>query len=154
MPLDDDSKYVTTYLENIRITIEGPKCRFEANTDSEGRYRITGLSPGRYKVRADLPEHLHVHSSGEVEVVDRGCAEVDFPVHVDGQISGLVTIVPSISPDLELEVEVFWPDGTPADTVAVTLHAGGPSFHNTGDRASKLRPGVYRSQVSKAAATG
>jgi hypothetical protein len=91
MPLDDDSKYVTTYLENIRITIEGPKCRFEANTDSEGRYRITGLSPGRYKVRADLPEHLHVHSSGEVEVVDRGCAEVDFPVHVDGQISGLVT---------------------------------------------------------------
>jgi hypothetical protein len=45
---------------------------------------------------------------------------------------------------LELEVEVFWPDGTPAETVAVTLHAGGPSFHNTGDRASKLRPGVYR----------
>jgi hypothetical protein len=34
--------------------------------------------------------------------------------------------LPSFSPDLEFEVEVVWPDGSPASTAGVVLHGDGP----------------------------
>jgi hypothetical protein len=52
--------------------------------------------------------------------------------------------VPFVATDLEAEVEVYWPNGTPADTVALVLHSNAPSFHITTDRSTQVRPGVYR----------
>jgi hypothetical protein len=240
MNLLKDDEYTRSYPENIRITIEGSSGNFVASTGSDGRYRLSGLSPGRYNIRAELPENLDPPTPREVEVSDRGCAEVDFNFRAGGQISGLVAdkegrpipnikvdiiaadssqesapkgkrihtydqghymlnwlppgkyylgigligaqsgkcayprtyfpgvsdrskaeiivlrsgqklenlniTAPSIPPDLEveLEVEVVWPDGTPLDTGGVTLHPNGHSFPITTEGFTKVSPGVYR----------
>lgn len=237
MKLQNRDESIRNALQNIRITADSPSSHFEALTDKDGRYQITGLPPGRYKVQAELAENQDTQKEYEVDVVDRGCAKADFYVYLRGQISGLIAdehgnpipnivveiisaedaqksapkgktiftndrgkymldwlpperyylgiglnaqsdkcsyprtyfpgvsqlsdaeiidllpgqklenrniIAPSFTPDLEIEVEVVWPDGTPLETGAVILHPSGHTFPITPDRATKIGPGVYR----------
>ena len=234
-PLNDESRFTLTPLQEIEITIEGEGRHLQAKSDGDGRYQVPGLAAGSYTVRANLPENVSLYSQLDIQVVDRGCAVADFYALVDGQISGKVVdsegspvprirvdvvavkdgrqaasqgrwsytdpyggytlnslppgsyylgvnltgafcryprvyypdsadtymakpitlseaqkldkrdiTVPFVRTDLEAEVEVRWPDGSPADTVAIVLHSQGPSYHVTTDRASRVRPGVYR----------
>jgi len=78
-------------LEGMSITVEGGGTRREARTDAQGRYRLTGLSPGTYKVTLRLPDELTTYQSErEVNVADRGCAAVNFEVSDNGRIGGRV----------------------------------------------------------------
>jgi hypothetical protein len=220
MPLSFDNKYQETYLDNIKITIEGNGRRFETTTNKEGYYQVGGLPPGQYNVKADISDGQSSYSQLTVNVVDRGCAARDFYLHVNGQISGRVfdekdnplpnikvdiisakdaqdlspkgkwgytdkdghykidglplgdyylgvglvgansnlcpyprvflsdfgdakkpkvvsleegqkiedqnISLPSFTPDLEFEVEVIWPDGSPVEASVVMLHGDGP----------------------------
>jgi hypothetical protein len=90
MPLSFDNKYQETYLDNIKITIEGNGRRFETTTNKEGYYQVGGLPPGQYNVKADISDGQSSYSQLTVNVVDRGCAARDFYLHVNGQISGRV----------------------------------------------------------------
>jgi hypothetical protein len=113
-------------------------------TDNDGRYTLDSLPPGTY--------YLGVNLSGlfcpypRVYYPGSGDASTAKPLTV-GEAQKLdrrdIT-VPFMASDLEAEVEVLWPDGSPADTAVVELHTDGPSFHLTTNRSSKVRPGVYR----------
>ncbi len=63
----------------------------ETMTDAQGRYRLTGLSPGTYKLSLRLPDELTTYQPArEVRVADRGCASEDFLVTDNGRIAGRV----------------------------------------------------------------
>lgn len=73
------------------LVIEGEAERREIRVDAQGRYRLSGLRPGKYKVTLSLPEELMVHRpQQEVTISDRGCATVDYYVRDNGRISGRV----------------------------------------------------------------
>lgn len=73
------------------LVVEGENERKEVRTDAQGRYRVSGLRPGKYKVTLSLPEELMVHRpEQEVTITDRGCASVNYFVTDNGRISGRV----------------------------------------------------------------
>jgi Carboxypeptidase regulatory-like domain len=77
-------------LPNVRIIIEGQEKKFNPKTDEEGRYSMSGLTPGDYTVKIDLPEGLDAGKEQKVQVYERGCAKVDFEGRWDGKLSGTV----------------------------------------------------------------
>ncbi|HEX5081012.1 MAG TPA: hypothetical protein VFY40_03130 [Blastocatellia bacterium] len=90
-PLSFNSRYQESYLDNIKITIEGNGRQFETTTNKDGYYQVSGLAPGHYDVNAAIPDRQNSHSQGAVDVVDRGCAARDFFLSVNGQIGGRVS---------------------------------------------------------------
>lgn len=58
-----------------KVTVKGENTERVTQTDAEGNYLFLGLSPGRYVVSAETNEPV----SWEVEVHDRGCAELSLP---------------------------------------------------------------------------
>jgi protocatechuate 3,4-dioxygenase beta subunit len=79
-------------LADARLTVEGEGDRQEVKADSEGRARLTGLKPGKYKVRLLLPEELTTYKEEqEITVADRGCASVYYSVSDNGRIEGKVS---------------------------------------------------------------
>jgi hypothetical protein len=219
-PLSFEIRYQETYLDNIKVAIEGNGRKFETATNKDGYYQVSGLAPGQYNVTAGISDSQNSISQSTVDIVDRGCAARDFFLYVNGQIGGRVfnendnplpnirvdiisakdaqdlsskgkwgytdkdgrykidglppgdyylgvglvgansnlcpyprilmpdfgdakkpkvvsleegqkiedqnISLPSFSPDLEFEVEVVWPDGSPASTAGVVLHGDGP----------------------------
>ena len=78
-------------IKGIRILLEGPNKKLEAETNSEGKYTISALPPGTYKVRIDLPDGLSTYSpETEVKVYDRGCGQAFFLVEPDTRLTGRV----------------------------------------------------------------
>jgi hypothetical protein len=79
------------------LVVEGEGVHAEARTDAAGRFRVAGLAPGAYKVKAKLPRGLtywKVTDDGWVEsetkVADRGCAETWFIFDADTRVAGRV----------------------------------------------------------------
>jgi hypothetical protein len=73
------------------ITIEGGNVRKEVRADSEGRYRVSGLPPGKFKVTLQLPETLITdRPEREISVADRGCAAVPYLINDNVMLTGRV----------------------------------------------------------------
>ena len=78
-------------VQEVRILVEGSNKKFESKTNAAGKYTISGLPPGTYKVRIDLPEGLSIHNPElEVKVSDRGCGQAFFWVEPDTRLTGKV----------------------------------------------------------------
>ena len=98
----------TELIRGVKVTAEGQNGqKFEAFTDDDGTYNITGLPPGTYKVHADLPPYLSLASDppDTVEVASKGCVSVVFHARTDGRISGVVRdakgkVAPQVDVDL------------------------------------------------------
>ena len=76
---------------DVVITIEGESEQREIRPDAEGRYRVSGLQPGRYKVSLRLPETLTTPRNDEVlTVADRGCGAVGWYITDNGHVNGRV----------------------------------------------------------------
>jgi Carboxypeptidase regulatory-like domain len=76
---------------DISITIEGELQRKEVRPDAEGRFRVSGLPPGKYKVTLNLPDTLTTYQNEEeITVTDRGCAGVSWYVNDNGRVNGRV----------------------------------------------------------------
>lgn len=100
-----DSVYVGPQ-QDFGLVVEGEGERREVRTDPEGRYRLTGLSPGKFKVTLLLPDELFTYKAEEeITVADRGCATVNYSVVDNGRLSG----------------RVLDPDGQPAARVLLAL---------------------------------
>lgn len=74
------------------VVVTGPEGTRRLTTDPDGRFAATGLQPGRYSVRLDLPAGYYALGTGEaVELADaRACADVTVHVLYDGHVSGRV----------------------------------------------------------------
>lgn len=65
----------------VLVKIEGNGVSREVRPDAQGRYRVTGLPAGKFKVTLQLPETLTTHlPEREITVADRGCASVTYYV--------------------------------------------------------------------------
>lgn len=76
----------------VVVKIEGEDVRKEVRPDAEGRFRVSGLPAGKFKVTLQLPETL-ISSRPERErsVSDRGCASEVFYITDNGRMSGRVS---------------------------------------------------------------
>jgi hypothetical protein len=64
-----------------KIEIQGTSRTYEAVVDSRGKFRISGLPPGRYTVLLNAEGEIHTSpplKSTTVDVVDKGCAQFGF----------------------------------------------------------------------------
>ena len=76
---------------DLSITIEGESEQKEIRTDAQGRFRVSGLRAGKYKVSLEIPETVSTRQpQREVTVADRGCATVSWYLTDNGRVSGRV----------------------------------------------------------------
>ena len=76
---------------DISIAIEGDSYQKEIRLDAEGRYRVSGLRPGKYKVTLRLPEALTTYrKEEELTLADRGCGVLNWFIADNGRVSGRV----------------------------------------------------------------
>ena len=78
-------------LADIGLVIEGQGERREIRTDREGRFSLSGLPAGQFKVTLQLPDELFTYRpEQELRVASRGCATVNYFVVDNGRLSGRV----------------------------------------------------------------
>ena len=100
---------------DILITIEGESQRKEIRPDAEGRYRVSGLPPGKYKVTLQLPDALTTYrNEEEITVTDRGCATVGWYVTDNGRVNGRVVNADG-EPVASILVGLVDPGGNPKE---------------------------------------
>ena len=76
---------------DVLVTIEGESEQREIRPDAEGRFRVSGLPPGRYKVALRLPETLSTPQKEEVlTLADHGCGTVTWYIDDNGRVNGRV----------------------------------------------------------------
>ncbi len=76
---------------DILITIEGESEKKEIRPDAEGRFRVSGLRPGKYQLALRLPETLTTARNEEVlNLSDRGCGAVGWYITDNGRVNGRV----------------------------------------------------------------
>jgi 5-hydroxyisourate hydrolase-like protein (transthyretin family) len=101
------------------LTVEGADVSRELKTDAEGRFRVAGLAPGKYRLTMKVPPGLF-HETGkgevrevvrEVELAARGCAQADFYFESDTRVSGRV-LEASGKPAADLRLQMR---GAPSD---------------------------------------
>ncbi|HET8783365.1 MAG TPA: hypothetical protein VFM63_13155 [Pyrinomonadaceae bacterium] len=102
-------EYPLPPLKDAKIVIKGPDKQFERKTDAEGKYTISGLPPGKYKVRIELQDGLSIYNPEvEVELLDRGCRGAYFEAQPDTRINGKVLDAQGMpAPDVLMELVPF-----------------------------------------------
>ncbi|HEX8720373.1 MAG TPA: carboxypeptidase-like regulatory domain-containing protein [Pyrinomonadaceae bacterium] len=90
----------------VEVSAEGGGPARAAVTDREGFYEVAGLAPGRYVVRAQMPEGFAAYGEQKAEVVARGCAEVNVHTQSDGRVAGRVVDAEG-RPVAELKVDLI-----------------------------------------------
>jgi hypothetical protein len=89
-------KFSFEYLTKAKVLLESGSHRFQALTGKKGKFSISGLTAGSYKVRTDPPTNsVNIFSQEpmqewEVEIPDHGCLWKSFEAKQDGEISGQV----------------------------------------------------------------
>jgi hypothetical protein len=95
------------------IKIEGGGVRREVRPDAEGRYRVSGLPPGKFKVAVELSDKFYAdRAERELSVGDRGCGAIDFYVFDNGRVSGKV-VDPEGQPVAGIVVSMYDPERDP-----------------------------------------
>lgn len=68
-----------TPVKGVKILLAGPDKYYESTTDDKGNYKVSGVTPGSYKVKVELPAGASIHNpEREVKVSNRGCAQAVF----------------------------------------------------------------------------
>ena len=91
---------------DLLVTIQSESVRKEIRPDATGRFRISGLPAGNYKLNLQLPETLITSQpEREITVADKGCALVSWFVTDNGRVLGRVVNA----------------DGEPVPNIRITL---------------------------------
>jgi hypothetical protein len=78
-------------MPNIKVIVEGGDQKFEAVSDEKGKFTVSGMSAGNYKIRLSLPKGLTTGGNEQgIELAEKGCASVYFGVESDGRLAGTV----------------------------------------------------------------
>jgi len=85
---DEDRK-----MAGVKMNIKGETQTFQAVTNEEGEYRITGLPAGNYRALPQLPANVgaYAYRDEAASLSEHTCAEINFTVQFDGMVSGKVT---------------------------------------------------------------
>ena len=114
-------------------------------TNSKGRYRISGLVPGRYQVQVFpcLPgtSSLAPQQRAGIAVSSHATASVNALLRTGGRVSGTITWATPAAPAPGVCIEATPVTGAGQPTVAVTSASGGYTL--TG-----LAAGRYRLQMT------
>jgi hypothetical protein len=96
-----------TQFRNIRVIVSSGKQIWETITDEDGKFSLTGLTPGRLQVRPVLPEDLTVTSESRTTVNAHNCSryEAHLEVNLNGRVRGRVT---TAAPLEEVKVSLQW----------------------------------------------
>lgn len=105
---------------DAELTVEGADVSRELRTDAEGRFRVGGLAPGKYRVTMKVPPGLFYETGQgeqrevvhELEVAARGCAQAEFYFDSDTRVAGRV-LEASGRPAADLPLQMR---GAPSDT--------------------------------------
>jgi len=62
-----------------------------ARTGQNGEFSFEGLTPGRYRISADLPRLMKLWNSREIIVPAKGCSEISVRTAFNGRLSGRVS---------------------------------------------------------------
>lgn len=76
------------WVANAKVTATAGANVFTTVTGADGKFRFSGLMPGKYSVAIEMPADLSPQRIQNVEVADRGCAQVDYYATLDGRIQG------------------------------------------------------------------
>src|SRR5688572_20806722 len=88
---NDTSWIDATPLKGVKLLLVGRGKDYEALTDEKGKYKVSGVQPGTYRVRVQLPEGTSIHQAEqEVEVSGKGCAQASFWLSPDTRVTGRV----------------------------------------------------------------
>lgn len=85
--LSDAARQNPTYLR-LRRLIEPPT---QTTSGADGRFRLTGLDRGRYRLVARFAGYTEAEVPGEVEIDDRSVADVTILLEPGAAIRGMVT---------------------------------------------------------------
>jgi hypothetical protein len=75
-------------IANAKVIVTSGSIVKETMTGGDGRYRFSGLLPGPYTVEIQFSPELSPQRLRQVEVLDRGCAEINYYATLDGRIQG------------------------------------------------------------------
>jgi Carboxypeptidase regulatory-like domain len=76
---------------DFTLVIEGEHDHQQIQTGADGRFSLTGLASGKFKITLQLPDELTTYKTEqEITVADRGCASVFYSVMDNGRLSGRV----------------------------------------------------------------
>ena len=88
---DSTQTEMASIISQALVTIESGNVRRQIRPAADGRYRVSGLPPGKFKVTLQLPETLTTHQAEqEIMVADRGCGSAGYLVSDNGRLSGRV----------------------------------------------------------------
>lgn len=78
-------------MADVRVLVEGADKQYEAVSDEKGKFSVSGLPAGNYKITLVLPKGLtEGQEAQQVELANKGCASVSFFVVSDGRLLGRV----------------------------------------------------------------
>jgi Tissue inhibitor of metalloproteinase len=135
-------------MAKLKLRVEqtdGEKKNFEVTTDDQGKYQLTGLPAGKYKVIPLLMNGLMVEDSqiSELLLNDKGCAKNDLYAKNDSRISGKI-IDPQGKPVEGIDVDLIpsaitsrIPENENLEGQTYALKGGVFTFYN-------IPPGKYR----------
>jgi hypothetical protein len=86
---NQDGGYDTSAIARVAVSIKGPDSK-AVQSDAEGKFRVDGLTAGKYVVSAKAPNQYTPFDDRTVTIQNRACAEVDWSTSLDGHIRGHV----------------------------------------------------------------
>jgi hypothetical protein len=105
---------------DAELTIEGEGRQYQAQSNSDGKFRVENVVPGKYVVKLKLPPGLIRNAlqkdegativEDEIEVAAHGCAESEFYLESDTRVRGRVLDVngnPVAKMQLNMRIAVF-----------------------------------------------
>lgn len=113
-------------IAKAEVILETGNQRFQAVSDADGKFELTGLPQGRYKVHTNPPTNYsradvmakEPRSEWELDVPGHGCIQTWFVAKAVGEISGTVfdpsgTVAADVEPELipvdeKIEDAPFW----------------------------------------------